>query len=201
MLHFVLGVAGSGKSLYAEQLIATYQSPTVYCGTLPLIAYYSESIRHHRERRPADWGLIELIGDPMTDLKLLETALQAYRNLLLDGLSFYLLQLATGFHLDMAEARLQAISIIEYAARCSGQVLIVDAPVQCQEEPYEEQMFRNVHELLAVKAQRITLFDEGSVKSLNVDDVFHSNWPRHRNNSDPRLNHMLHCVSRGNRNA
>jgi adenosyl cobinamide kinase/adenosyl cobinamide phosphate guanylyltransferase len=195
VLHFVLGIAGSGKSQYAEQLVAGYPGSAVYCGTLPLIAYYSDTIRRHRERRPSTWGLVELVGDPMSDLKSLSTALTEHRNLLLDGLSFYLLQLTTAFDLDTSEAGLQAICLIDYAAVCEGEILIVDAPLSGLRGGDEEPMIRKIHALLARRAHRITLVDRGRAQSLRYDEAMPLDRSGIGEGADPRLAHMLQSVN------
>jgi adenosylcobinamide kinase / adenosylcobinamide-phosphate guanylyltransferase len=60
-LTFVLGGARSGKSLHAEQLARDSALPVTYVATARVAddAEFSARIAHHRERRPAHWGLVE----------------------------------------------------------------------------------------------------------------------------------------------
>ncbi|WP_345813181.1 bifunctional adenosylcobinamide kinase/adenosylcobinamide-phosphate guanylyltransferase [Paraburkholderia sp. PREW-6R] len=60
-LTFVLGGARSGKSLHAEQLATDSALPVTYIATARASddAEFSARIAHHRERRPAQWGLHE----------------------------------------------------------------------------------------------------------------------------------------------
>lgn len=60
-LTFVLGGARSGKSVHAEQLAGNSALPVTYIATARVSddAEFSARIAHHRERRPAHWGLHE----------------------------------------------------------------------------------------------------------------------------------------------
>jgi adenosylcobinamide kinase / adenosylcobinamide-phosphate guanylyltransferase len=60
MLQLILGGARSGKSRLAEKLAADPAVPVTYIATSqPLDGEMNERVRHHRERRPGQWGLIE----------------------------------------------------------------------------------------------------------------------------------------------
>lgn len=64
-LHFIVGGARSGKSAYAERLAADSGLPVTYIATAAVPtgehadAEFNARIGHHRERRPAHWGLVE----------------------------------------------------------------------------------------------------------------------------------------------
>jgi adenosylcobinamide kinase/adenosylcobinamide-phosphate guanylyltransferase len=63
-LTLVLGGARSGKSRYAESLVATTPPPWVYVATAqPLDAEMAERIAHHRKRRGDGWRTIEVPHD------------------------------------------------------------------------------------------------------------------------------------------
>ncbi|MFI6165706.1 bifunctional adenosylcobinamide kinase/adenosylcobinamide-phosphate guanylyltransferase [Nocardia sp. NPDC051052] len=58
----VLGGARSGKSAYAEELAATAPGPVRYLATSipdPADLDFAERIAVHRDRRPADWTVLE----------------------------------------------------------------------------------------------------------------------------------------------
>ena len=58
--HLILGGARSGKSTYAESLIAAYPPPYVYVATAqPLDDEMQYRIRVHRERRGPSWETVE----------------------------------------------------------------------------------------------------------------------------------------------
>ncbi|RZF28848.1 bifunctional adenosylcobinamide kinase/adenosylcobinamide-phosphate guanylyltransferase [Paraburkholderia sp. UYCP14C] len=64
-LTFVLGGARSGKSAHAERLASDSALPVTYIATARITddAEFSARIAHHRERRPAHWGLVEAGDD------------------------------------------------------------------------------------------------------------------------------------------
>lgn len=60
MLQLILGGARSGKSRLAEKLAADSGCAVTYIATSqPLDGEMNERVRHHRERRPPHWALIE----------------------------------------------------------------------------------------------------------------------------------------------
>lgn len=66
----VLGGARSGKSAYAEELAAAAPGPVRYLATSipdPADLDFAERIAAHRDRRPADWTVLES-ADPATVL-------------------------------------------------------------------------------------------------------------------------------------
>ncbi|HQC29186.1 MAG TPA: bifunctional adenosylcobinamide kinase/adenosylcobinamide-phosphate guanylyltransferase [Methylotenera sp.] len=59
-IHLILGGARSGKSLYAEELATDCGLPVTYIATAQVYdAEFSKRIQHHKDRRPAHWGLVE----------------------------------------------------------------------------------------------------------------------------------------------
>lgn len=59
-LTFILGGARSGKSAHAEKLAAASRLPVTYIATAQVYdAEFEQRIAHHRNRRPADWTLVE----------------------------------------------------------------------------------------------------------------------------------------------
>jgi adenosyl cobinamide kinase/adenosyl cobinamide phosphate guanylyltransferase len=73
-LTFVLGGARSGKSRYAESLIAALPAPWVYVATAEAgDAEMTERIAAHRSRRDPSWRTIEAPRDLAAALKTCET--------------------------------------------------------------------------------------------------------------------------------
>lgn len=58
--HLILGGARSGKSAYAEQLAKESGLNVTYIATAQVYdAEFGARVRHHKDRRPADWALVE----------------------------------------------------------------------------------------------------------------------------------------------
>lgn len=59
-IHLVLGGARSGKSAYAEKMAIESALPVTYIATAQVYdTEFGARIQHHKDRRPADWALIE----------------------------------------------------------------------------------------------------------------------------------------------
>ncbi len=64
LLTLVLGGARSGKSRYAEWLIATYPPPWIYVATAEAMDdEMAERIAEHKSRRDAGWQTVEAPHD------------------------------------------------------------------------------------------------------------------------------------------
>lgn len=85
----VLGGARSGKSAFAERLLAADEE-VLYAATAPRYdgdAEWAERIARHRAMRPSTWQTVEL-GE--TPAKLAEVLLTADRTILVDSLTLWL---------------------------------------------------------------------------------------------------------------
>ena len=59
-VHLILGGARSGKSLYAEQLAQKTGFNVSYIATAQIYDdEFKARVQHHKNRRPADWALVE----------------------------------------------------------------------------------------------------------------------------------------------
>jgi hypothetical protein len=82
----ITGPAECGKSVLAEQALASRPGPLVYVATLQPSSETSSVIERHRARRDGRWQLVELEGDPAGDLARLGGALEGTTTpLLIDG--------------------------------------------------------------------------------------------------------------------
>ena len=90
-LTFILGGARSGKSAHAERLAADSGLPVTYIATARIgeidDAEFAERVRHHRERRPAEWTLVEA---PLDLAGALRDADRAGHCVLIDCLTLWL---------------------------------------------------------------------------------------------------------------
>jgi adenosylcobinamide kinase/adenosylcobinamide-phosphate guanylyltransferase len=58
--HLILGGARSGKSAYAEKLANEIKLKVTYIATAQIYdAEFGARIQHHKDRRPANWELVE----------------------------------------------------------------------------------------------------------------------------------------------
>jgi adenosylcobinamide kinase/adenosylcobinamide-phosphate guanylyltransferase len=59
-ISLILGGARSGKSAYAEMLAANSKLPVTYIATAQIYdVEFKQRIQHHKDRRRADWTLVE----------------------------------------------------------------------------------------------------------------------------------------------
>lgn len=59
-ITLIIGGARSGKSAYAEKLASESQLPVTYIATAQVYDdEFKQRVQHHKDRRPADWALVE----------------------------------------------------------------------------------------------------------------------------------------------
>lgn len=166
MLELFLGRAGSGKSERAEDLLRRAGGPTLYVATLPPIAAYEDVIRRHRLRRPASWDLLELVGEPREDWERLGRALVGVRNILVDGLSGYLLRI---FHVApevLQNYRREWTRFLRNAQRSNLRFVVVDVhPLPRRRDPPDE-CVRWVRRSLLQHARRGFMVEEGRMSPM-----------------------------------
>ena len=100
MITLVLGGARSGKSEVGEQLVSGLPIPRTFVATWawdPSDEDMAHRVAQHRERRPDDWGLVE-VGDG----DLAAAVASVGGSLLIDGLGTWVAQVA-GFAADGIE--------------------------------------------------------------------------------------------------
>ncbi|MGF6371412.1 adenosylcobinamide kinase/adenosylcobinamide-phosphate guanylyltransferase [Paraburkholderia sp. RAU6.4a] len=126
-LTFVLGGARSGKSAHAERLASDSALPVTYIATARVTddAEFNARIAHHRERRPAHWGLVEADDD-------LAGALAQHdapgRCLLIDCLTLWLANLlcpADGAAAPLSHYYEQAAAFEAALAGARGKIIVV----------------------------------------------------------------------------
>ena len=89
-IHLILGGARSGKSAYAEKLAKESCLNVTYIATAQVYdAEFSTRIQHHKDRRPADWALIE---EPHYLAQTLNTLAATDQCLIVDCLTLWLAQ-------------------------------------------------------------------------------------------------------------
>ena len=159
MLQLILGGARSGKSRLAEKLATDSALAVTYIATSqPLDGEMSERVRHHRERRPAHWALIE---EPIELARVLRENARADTCLLVDCLTLWMTNLLM---LDDAQ-RLTAErdALLACLAGLPGEILFVSNETGMGVVPLGELTRRYVdeagwlHQALAERCQRVVL--------------------------------------------
>ena len=132
-LTFILGGARSGKSAYAEKLAGESGLPVTYIATARIDvsgdAEFAARVRHHRERRPAHWTLVEA---PLDLAGALREADRAGHCVMIDCLTLWLANLLfTSERVDeeiavLPDAAQQAFDALDTAlASTRGKIIVV----------------------------------------------------------------------------
>ena len=157
MHELILGGARSGKSRLAERLAAESGLAVTYIATSqPLDGEMSTRIQHPRERRPADWGLVE---EPLALARVLGDQAAADKCLLIDCLTQWLTNLLM---LDDA-SRLGAErdALLDCLNDLPGRILLVSNETGLGVVPLGELTRRYVdeagwlHQALAERCERV----------------------------------------------
>ena len=159
MLQLILGGARSGKSRLAEKLAAESGCAVTYIATSqPLDGEMNERVRHHRERRPEHWALIE---EPVELARVLRDNARADACLLVDCLTLWLTNLLMLEDLQRLNAERDAL--LECLAELPGEILFVSNETGMGVVPLGELTRRYVdeagwlHRALAERCQRVVL--------------------------------------------
>jgi len=157
MHELILGGARSGKSRLAERLAAECGLAVTYIATSqPLDGEMNTRVQHHRERRPAAWGLVE---EPLALAKVLREQAAADKCLLVDCLTLWLTNLLM---LDNP-ARLSAErdALLDCVSSLPGRILLVSNETGLGVVPLGELTRRYVdeagwlHQALAERCERV----------------------------------------------
>ena len=159
MLQLILGGARSGKSRLAEKLAAESGCAVTYIATSqPLDGEMNERVRHHRERRPEHWALIE---EPIELARVLRDNARADACLLVDCLTLWLTNLLMLEDLQRLSAERDAL--LECLADLPGEIVFVSNETGMGVVPLGELTRRYVdeagwlHQALAERCQRVVL--------------------------------------------
>lgn len=159
MQQLILGGARSGKSQLAERLASASGLSVVYVATSqPLDGEINQRVAVHRQRRPAEWGLVE---EPLA----LAAALHAHAAhnvcLLVDCLTLWLTNLL--IEADPQRLGRERQALFDCLADLPGQVIFVSNETGLGVVPMGELTRRYVdeagllHQALAERCQRVVL--------------------------------------------
>ncbi|MFK3791616.1 bifunctional adenosylcobinamide kinase/adenosylcobinamide-phosphate guanylyltransferase [Pseudomonas piscis] len=159
MLQLILGGARSGKSRLAEKLANDSALEVTYIATSqPLDGEMNQRIAHHRERRPAHWGLVE---EPLELARVLRQAASPERCLLVDCLTLWLTNLLMLEDQQRLSAEREAL--LQCVAELPGDIIFVSNETGMGVVPLGELTRRYVdeagwlHQALAERCQRVVL--------------------------------------------
>ena len=159
MLQLILGGARSGKSRLAEKLAAESGCAVTYIATSqPLDGEMNERVRHHRERRPEHWALIE---EPIELARVLRDNARADACLLVDCLTLWLTNLL--MLEDPQRLNAERDALLECLAELPGEIVFVSNETGMGVVPLGELTRRYVdeagwlHQALAERCQRVVL--------------------------------------------
>jgi len=159
MRNLILGGARSGKSRLAEQLASASGLPVTYIATSqPLDGEMNERVLLHRQRRPAEWGLIE---EPLALASVLRAEAAPGRCLLVDCLTLWL----TNLLMLEDEQRLaeERDALLDCLEQLPGTVILVSNETGLGVVPMGELTRRYVdlagwlHQSVAERCQRVVL--------------------------------------------
>ncbi|MBX9755722.1 MAG: bifunctional adenosylcobinamide kinase/adenosylcobinamide-phosphate guanylyltransferase [Pseudomonadaceae bacterium] len=157
MRELILGGARSGKSRLAEKLAADSGLAVTYIATSQALdGEMSARIRQHRERRPAEWALIE---EPIALAQVLQQQARIDRCLLVDCLTLWL----TNLLMLEDDARLIAEreALLDCLAELPGRIILVSNETGLGVVPMGELTRRYVdeagwlHQAIAERCQRV----------------------------------------------
>jgi adenosylcobinamide kinase/adenosylcobinamide-phosphate guanylyltransferase len=155
----ILGGVRSGKSRLAERLARDSGLPVTYVATATAGDQEMEArIAAHRQRRPADWGLIE---EPLALAAVLESCCGPGRCVLVECLTLWLANLLWAEEAGRLQRELDALDALLPAL--PGQVIFVGNEVNMGVIPVNELARRygdlagSLHQRIAAQAQRVVL--------------------------------------------
>lgn len=155
----ILGGVRSGKSRLAERLARDSALPVTYVATAtPTDEEMRARITAHRQRRPAQWALIE---EPLALAAALEAACTPGRCVLVECLTLWLANLLWAEEDGRLEVELAALDAL--LPRLEGQVIFVGNEVNMGVIPVNDLARRygdlagNLHQRIAARAEQVVL--------------------------------------------
>ena len=157
MLELILGGARSGKSRLAERLATQSGLAVTYIATSQALdGEMNARIQHHRQRRPAEWGLVE---EPLELARALRDNAAPGRCLLVDCLTLWLTNLLMLD--DDTRLAMQRDAFLEVLAELPGRIILVSNETGLGVVPLGELTRRYVdeagwlHQAVAERAERV----------------------------------------------
>ncbi len=163
MRHLVLGGVRSGKSAYAEQLVADTEQEVCYLATSQVWdEEMAARVRIHQERRPSHWQLIE---EPIALAARLNALSAGQQSVLVECLTLWLTNLICLE--DEARFAAEKAALLEAVANFEGELVLVSSEVGLGIMPMNAMARRFADEAgllnqqLAKLTERVTLVAAG----------------------------------------
>ena len=164
MHELILGGARSGKSRYAETCAIESDLKVIYVATAQALDdEMQQRISHHKERRPADWLLIE---EPIELISVLKENANASTCILVDCLTLWLSnQLCSDEHKNQIEENTE--KLVSLLPTLSGKIIFVSNEVSMGITPMGEISRQFVdeagrlHQALAAACDKVILMVAG----------------------------------------
>ena len=157
MLELILGGARSGKSRLAERLATQSGLAVTYIATSQALdGEMNARIQHHRQRRQAEWGLVE---EPLELARALRDNAAPGRCLLVDCLTLWLTNLLMLD--DDTRLAMQRDAFLEALVELPGRIILVSNETGLGVVPLGELTRRFVdeagwlHQAVAERAERV----------------------------------------------
>lgn len=171
MRELILGGARSGKSRLAERLASESGLAVTYIATSQALdGEMNTRIQHHRERRPAHWGLIE---EPLELARVLREQAAADKCLLVDCLTLWLTNLLLLD--DPARLQTEREALLDALLELPGRLILVSNETGLGVVPLGELTRRYVdeagwlHQALAERCERVVFTVAGLPMLLKGD--------------------------------
>ena len=165
MRELILGGARSGKSALAEQRAMQSGLAVTYIATAE--AHDGEMavrIDHHRQRRPAEWRLVE---EPLQLARVLAEQASPTRCLIVDCLTLWLSNLLADEPIDEGRFAVERTGLLELLPQLPGHLLLVSNEVGLGIVPLGAMTRRfcdesgRLHQELAARCDRVTFVTAG----------------------------------------
>lgn len=155
--QLILGGARSGKSRIAEGLASSSGLPVTYIATAEAgDGEMRQRIAHHRQQRPAEWGLIE---QPLQLAEALRQTAATDRCILVDCLTLWLSNLLGNDDEQLLET--QQAALLQAVTELPGSIILVSNEVGLGIVPMNAQARRfrdlagRLHQQLAERCDRV----------------------------------------------
>lgn len=171
MITYVMGYKNSGKSKYAEDRLRLLCRKTLYIGTLPDNVYHADTIRRHKVRRPADWELIELEGDPHDDIACIQREYLRYDCVLLDGLAFYIARQLMFFPDELLSCKRELFRLLNTLAASDRHIMLVDTPVTDTMRGMSGEVVSAVHRMIINRSEQIIYVENTIPREITAKEA------------------------------